>query len=95
MLDKKASLKNAHERAIRRVQNYSRLSPEDIINLAHDEYIEKVENFANRYWDNLPSKIESSKKSYEEAKQLYKEEQDYAKSKILKIKMEEVLCLRD
>lgn len=40
MLDKKASLKNAHERAIRRVQNYSRLSPEDIINLAHDEYIE-------------------------------------------------------
>lgn len=40
MLDKKQSLKNAHERAKRRVQNYSRLSPEDIINLAHDEYIE-------------------------------------------------------
>ena len=40
MLDKNASLKNAHERAISRVQNYSRLSPEDIINLAHDEYIE-------------------------------------------------------
>lgn len=41
MLDKKQSLKNAHERAKRRVQNYARLSPEDIINLAHDEYIEQ------------------------------------------------------
>jgi len=41
MLDKKASLKNAHERAKRRVQNYARLSPDDIINLAHDEYIER------------------------------------------------------
>lgn len=41
MLDKKQSLKNAHERAKRRVKNYSNLSPEDIINLAHDEYIEK------------------------------------------------------
>ena len=40
MLDKKASLKNAHERAKRRVQNYARLSPDDIINLAHDEYID-------------------------------------------------------
>ena len=40
MLDKKLSLKNAHERAKRRVQNYARLSPEDIVNLAHDEYIE-------------------------------------------------------
>ena len=40
MLDKKHSLKNAHERAKRRVQNYARLSPDDIINLAHDEYIE-------------------------------------------------------
>ncbi len=40
MLDKKQSLKNAHERAKRRVQNYARLTPEDIINLAHDEYIE-------------------------------------------------------
>lgn len=55
----------------------------------HDEYINKVENFANKYWDNLPSKIESSKKSYEEAKNLYKNEQDYSKSKILKEKMEE------
>ena len=41
MLDKKQKLKNAHERAKRRVRNYSRLSPEDIVNLAHDEYIEQ------------------------------------------------------
>ena len=40
MLDKKQSLKNAHERAKRRVQSYARLSVEDIINLPHDEYIE-------------------------------------------------------
>jgi len=40
MLDKKQSLKNAHERAKRRLQNYAKLSPDDIINLAHDEYIE-------------------------------------------------------
>ncbi|MBR6127470.1 segregation/condensation protein A [bacterium] len=39
-LDKKQSLKNAHERAKRRVQNYARLSVVDIINLPHDEYIE-------------------------------------------------------
>ena len=41
MLDKKQSLKNAHERAKRRVQNYARLSPEDIINIAHDEFIDQ------------------------------------------------------
>lgn len=40
MLDKKQALKNAHERARRRVQSYSRLTPEDIINLSHEEYIE-------------------------------------------------------
>ena len=39
-LDRKQSLKNAHERAKRRVQSYARLSVEDIINLPHDEYIE-------------------------------------------------------
>lgn len=38
-LDRKASLKNAHERAKRRVKNYSNLSADDIVNLAHDEYI--------------------------------------------------------
>lgn len=40
MLDKKQSLKNAHERAKRRVRSYANLSPDDIVNLAHDEYIE-------------------------------------------------------
>ena len=55
----------------------------------HDEYIKRVEIFANKYWDKLPSNIESSKKKYEAAKNLYKDEQDYNKSKILKRKMEE------
>ena len=41
MLDKKQSLKNAHERAKRRVRNYARLTADDIVNLAHDEYIEQ------------------------------------------------------
>src|SRR5574344_1146873 len=40
-LEKKQSLKQAHERAKRRVQSYARLTPDDIVNLAHDEYIEK------------------------------------------------------
>jgi len=40
MIDKKQSIKNAHERAKRRVRSYANLSSEDIINLAHDEYIE-------------------------------------------------------
>ncbi len=39
-LEKKQSLKSAHERAKRRVQSYSRLTPDDIVNLAHEEYIE-------------------------------------------------------
>ncbi len=39
-LEKKQSLRQAHERAKRRVQSYSRLSADDIVNLAHDEYIE-------------------------------------------------------
>jgi len=41
MLDKKQSLKNAHERAKRRVKSYANLSADDIINIAHDEYIKK------------------------------------------------------
>lgn len=40
MIDRKQSLKNAHERAKRRVRSYANLSPDDIVNLAHDEYIE-------------------------------------------------------
>lgn len=39
-LERKRSLRNAHERAKRRVRSYANLTPEDIINLAHDEYIE-------------------------------------------------------
>ena len=39
-LEKTQSLKLAHERAKRRVQSYSRLTPDDIVNLAHEEYIE-------------------------------------------------------
>ncbi|MCQ2743772.1 MAG: segregation/condensation protein A [bacterium] len=50
MLDKKQSLKNAHERAMKRVQSYARLTPEDIINLSHEEYIE---NGIERLRDNL------------------------------------------
>ena len=40
-LEKKRSLKNAHERAKRRVRSYAKLSADDIVNLAHDEYIER------------------------------------------------------
>lgn len=40
-LDRKQALKNAHERAKRRVRSYARLTPDDIVNLAHEEYIEK------------------------------------------------------
>ncbi len=40
MLDRKQSLKNAHERAKRRVRSYANLTPDDIVNLAHEEYIE-------------------------------------------------------
>ena len=39
-LEHKQSLKSAHERAKKRVQSYSRLTPNDIVNLAHEEYIE-------------------------------------------------------
>lgn len=39
-LEHTQSLKQAHERAKRRVQSYSRLTPDDIVNLAHEEYID-------------------------------------------------------
>lgn len=39
-LEQKQSLKQAHERARNRVRSYARLTPDDIINLAHEEYIE-------------------------------------------------------
>ena len=39
-LDRSETLRNRQERAKRRVQSYSRLTPDDIVNLAHEEYIE-------------------------------------------------------
>lgn len=39
-LEKRVSMKNAHERAKRHVRNYSRLTPEEIVSMAHEEYIE-------------------------------------------------------
>lgn len=39
-LEKKQSLKQAHERAKNRVRSYARFTPDDVINLAHEEYIE-------------------------------------------------------
>lgn len=39
-LEQKQSLKQAHERAKNRVRSYARFTPDDIINLAHEEYIE-------------------------------------------------------
>ena len=41
-LEKRASLKNAQERARRHVRNYSRLTPEEIVSMAHEEYIEEA-----------------------------------------------------
>ena len=40
MLEKKQSLKQAHERAKRRVRSYANLTADDIVNLAHEEFIE-------------------------------------------------------
>lgn len=39
-VERKRSLKNAHQRAKRRARSYANLTPDDIIDLAHDEYIE-------------------------------------------------------
>ncbi len=41
-IDQKQALKNAQERAKRRVQSYSRFTPDDIVNMAHEEYIEEA-----------------------------------------------------
>ncbi len=41
-LEKKQALKNTLERQKRRVRDYSKLKAKDILNLAHDEYIETV-----------------------------------------------------
>ena len=39
-LEKKQSLQQAHERAKSRVRSFARFTPDDIINMAHEEYIE-------------------------------------------------------
>jgi segregation and condensation protein A len=39
-IDKRRSLKNAHERAKRRARSYANFTSEDIIDIAHDEFIE-------------------------------------------------------
>ena len=39
-LEKKQSLQQAHERAKNRVRSFARFTPDDIINMAHEEYIE-------------------------------------------------------
>jgi len=39
-IERKRSLQNAHERAKRRARSYANFTPEDIIDIAHDEYIE-------------------------------------------------------
>ncbi len=39
-LEQKQSLKQAHERAKRRVRSYANLTADDIVNLAHEEFIE-------------------------------------------------------
>ena len=39
-LDKKLELQNKNNRAIRRAKSYEKFTAEDIINMAHDEYIE-------------------------------------------------------
>lgn len=41
-LDKKQALKNTLERAKRRARSYANFSAEDIVNLAHEEYIDKT-----------------------------------------------------
>lgn len=41
-LDKKQALKNTLERAKKRARSYANFSAEDIVNLAHEEYIDKT-----------------------------------------------------
>lgn len=40
-LEKRASINSARERAKRHVRNYSRLTPDEIVSMAHEEYIEE------------------------------------------------------
>lgn len=58
-LDKKAALKNTLERAKRRVRSYANFSTEDIVNLAHDEYIKES---VDKLHENLIKIFESEEK---------------------------------
>lgn len=58
-LDRTQSIKNAHERAKQRVTSFKRFTPDDIINLAHEEYIEDC---VLKLKDNLQQIFESNDK---------------------------------
>lgn len=58
-LDKSQTLKNRQERAKQRVRSYARLTPVDIVNLAHEEYIE---NCVATLKDNLEQIFEKEEK---------------------------------
>ena len=58
-LDRTQSIKNAHERAKQRVTSFKRFTPDDIINIAHEEYIEDC---VLRLKDNLQQIFESQDK---------------------------------
>ena len=58
-LDKENTIKNAHERAKQRVRSFAKFTPEDIINLAHEEYIEDC---VLRLKDNLQQIFEENDK---------------------------------
>lgn len=53
MLEKKQSLKNAHERAKRRVKSYANFTAEDIVNLAHEEFIENSVQIIQKQLDKI------------------------------------------
>lgn len=56
-LDRQKTIENAHERAKQRVRSYAKFTPDDIINLAHEEYIEDC---VLRLKDNLQQIFESN-----------------------------------
>ncbi|MBP3821160.1 segregation/condensation protein A [bacterium] len=58
-LEKRASLQSAHERAKRHVRNYSRLTPEEIVSMAHEEYIEEA---VKKLKDNLEQIFQNNDK---------------------------------
>ena len=60
-LDKKQALKNTLERAKRRARSYENFTADDIVNLAHEEYIDKTVNTLRTKLENIfvqSSKVE-------------------------------------